>query len=159
MQIGIAASLLALLMPLPLIGLASGLLWLPLAFNFVPIPVLDAAIGRMPAGRRVIVLPAAAARWMVRAALPLQATLLVLVASSASELTFWEVCLFALSVGTVTGGAGITIAHELGHRARRLDSWLSRLLLVSVGYGHFDVEYNRGHHVRVATDADPASAP
>jgi alkane 1-monooxygenase len=32
------------------------------------------------------------------------------------------------------------------------------VLLVSVCYGHFTVEHNRGHHVRVATPEDPASA-
>lgn len=158
-QIGIVAGMLVLLMLLPLIGLASGLLWLPLAFNFVLIPVLDAAIGRMPAGRRMIDLPGPAARWVVRAAVPLQAVLLGVTASAVPHLTPLEGFVLALSVGAVTGGAGITIAHELGHRAGRLDRWLSRLLLVSVGYGHFYVEHNRGHHVRVATSADPASAP
>jgi alkane 1-monooxygenase len=32
------------------------------------------------------------------------------------------------------------------------------VLLVTVSYGHFAVEHNRGHHVRVATPDDPASA-
>lgn len=35
---------------------------------------------------------------------------------------------------------------------------MSRLVLAPVAYGHFFVEHNRGHHVRVATPADPASA-
>jgi alkane 1-monooxygenase len=66
--------------------------------------------------------------------------------------------LFTLSVGLATGGAGITIAHELGHKRPALDRLLSRVLLVTVAYGHFTVEHNRGHHVRVATPEDPASA-
>jgi alkane 1-monooxygenase len=159
MQIGIAASLLVLLMLLPLIGLASGLLWLPLAFNFVLIPLLDAAVGRMPAGRPMIVLPSPAARWIVRAVVPLQVVLLGVCALAAPQLTLADGLMLALAVGSVTGAGGITIAHELGHRASRLDRALSRLLLVTVGYGHFYVEHNRGHHVRVATAADPASAP
>jgi len=64
----------------------------------------------------------------------------------------------ALSVGIVTGAQGITIAHELGHARSQLDRWLARALLTSVSYGHFTIEHNRGHHVRVATPADPASA-
>lgn len=158
-KFSVAVGLLASLMFLPLVGLSTGLLWLPLAFNFVLIPVLDASIGRMPAGRSTFDLPGPAARWVVRAALPLQVILLAVTAAAIPELTFAEGALLALSVGSVTGGAGITIAHELGHRAGALDRWLSRLLLVCVGYGHFYVEHNRGHHVRVATAADPASAP
>jgi alkane 1-monooxygenase len=69
-----------------------------------------------------------------------------------------DAVLFTLSVGLATGGAGITIAHELGHKRPALDRLLSRALLVSVSYGHFTVEHNRGHHVRVATPEDPASA-
>ena len=74
-----------------------------------------------------------------------------------TRLPTWQ--LFALAVGTVTGGMGITIAHELGHRASRLDRVIAKALLVSVAYGHFFVEHVRGHHVRVATPDDPATAP
>jgi alkane 1-monooxygenase len=35
---------------------------------------------------------------------------------------------------------------------------LSKVALAQTGYGHFFVEHNRGHHVRVATPEDPASA-
>ncbi|MCY4754016.1 alkane 1-monooxygenase [Pelomonas aquatica] len=35
---------------------------------------------------------------------------------------------------------------------------MSRLVLAPVAYGHFFVEHNRGHHRRVATPGDPASA-
>jgi alkane 1-monooxygenase len=63
-----------------------------------------------------------------------------------------------LSLGVITGGVGITVAHELGHKRSRLDQMLARVLLISVGYLHFLVEHNRGHHARVATRDDPASA-
>jgi alkane 1-monooxygenase len=69
-----------------------------------------------------------------------------------------DALLFTLSVGLATGATGITVAHELGHKRSRLDRFLSRLLLVTVCYGHFTVEHNRGHHVRVATPEDPATA-
>lgn len=71
---------------------------------------------------------------------------------------FVIVPLFTLSVGLATGATGIAIAHELGHKRPALERFLSRLLLVTVSYGHFTVEHNRGHHVRVATPEDPASA-
>lgn len=63
----------------------------------------------------------------------------------------------ALSIGTM-GGVGINTAHELGHKKDRLERWLSKITLAQTAYGHFYIEHNRGHHVRVATPEDPASA-
>jgi len=62
----------------------------------------------------------------------------------------------ALSVGTL-GGVGINTAHELGHKKVQLERWLSKITLAQSCYGHFYIEHNRGHHVRVATPEDPAS--
>lgn len=64
---------------------------------------------------------------------------------------------YAVSVGLV-GGIGINAAHELGHRVERAERRLAKIALAQCGYGHFVVEHNRGHHVRVATPEDPASA-
>ncbi|MEV0360011.1 alkane 1-monooxygenase, partial [Nocardia sp. NPDC050697] len=58
----------------------------------------------------------------------------------------------------LVSGIGINAAHELGHRVEHLERWLAKLALAQSGYGHFFVEHNRGHHVRVATPEDPASA-
>jgi alkane 1-monooxygenase len=63
----------------------------------------------------------------------------------------------ALTVSMVSGIA-INTAHELGHKRARLERWLSKVALAQSGYGHFYIEHNRGHHVRVATPEDPASA-
>ncbi len=63
----------------------------------------------------------------------------------------------ALTVGCVSGIA-INTAHELGHKREGLERWLSKIALAQSAYGHFYVEHNRGHHVRVATPEDPASA-
>ena len=63
----------------------------------------------------------------------------------------------ALTVGMVSGIA-INTAHELGHKRASLERWLSKVALAQSGYGHFFIEHNRGHHVRVATPEDPASA-
>ncbi|WP_282779078.1 alkane 1-monooxygenase [Nocardia sp. CC201C] len=63
----------------------------------------------------------------------------------------------ALSIG-VMGGVGINTAHELGHKKDELERWLSKITLAQTCYGHFYIEHNRGHHVRVATPEDPASA-
>ncbi len=63
----------------------------------------------------------------------------------------------ALSVGTL-GGVGINTAHEMGHKKDELERWLAKITLAQTWYGHFYIEHNRGHHVRVATPEDPASA-
>jgi alkane 1-monooxygenase len=58
----------------------------------------------------------------------------------------------------VVAGIGINTAHELGHKRASLEKWLSKVALAQTGYGHFFIEHNRGHHVRVATPEDPASS-
>ncbi|MEM1408963.1 MAG: alkane 1-monooxygenase, partial [Bacteroidota bacterium] len=65
---------------------------------------------------------------------------------------------FTLSFAIVTGGIGITVAHELGHKKAALERFYSKLLLMTVSYMHFYIEHNRGHHVQVATPADPATS-
>ncbi|HTK63876.1 MAG TPA: fatty acid desaturase [Pseudonocardia sp.] len=63
----------------------------------------------------------------------------------------------ALSVGASTGIA-INTAHELAHKKPNIERWLSRVTLAPTAYGHFYIEHTRGHHVRVSTPEDPASA-
>ena len=58
----------------------------------------------------------------------------------------------------MVSGIAINTAHELGHKRASLERWLSKVALAQSGYGHFFIEHNRGHHVRVATPEDPASA-
>lgn len=65
---------------------------------------------------------------------------------------------FTIGFSLVTGGIGITVAHELGHKKSKLERFYSQLLLMTVGYMHFYIEHNRGHHVQVATHEDPATS-
>ncbi len=76
---------------------------------------------------------------------------------SSGDLTTFESISLALTIGLV-GGIAINTAHELGHKRANSERWLSRVALAQSGYGHFFIEHNRGHHVRVATPEDPASA-
>lgn len=135
----------------------AGMAWMTLLVTFALIPLVDALIGAPRAAQ--MRLQGAAARWLPRLHLPLQAVLLVWAAAQSQALGAGDLLALSLAVGTVTGGLGITLAHELGHRASPLDRTLARVLLCMVGYGQFQVEHIRGHHVRVATEADPASAP
>lgn len=72
-------------------------------------------------------------------------------------LNWFELTGLVLSVGMVAGIA-INTGHELGHQTDTLERWLAKLSLAPGAYGHFYVEHNRGHHVRVATPEDPATS-
>ncbi len=98
-------------------------------------------------------------RWCTYLYLPIQYAGLVFASWlwSSGQLSTLDSVGLALTVGMVSGIA-INTAHELGHKRDSLERWLSKVALAQSGYGHFFVEHNRGHHVRVATPEDPASA-
>ena len=73
------------------------------------------------------------------------------------ELPLYAKIGLAVSIGCI-GGIGINTAHELGHKKEANERWLSKIALAQSFYGHFYIEHNRGHHVRVATPEDPASS-
>jgi alkane 1-monooxygenase len=70
----------------------------------------------------------------------------------------FETIIAMIVVGSASGYSGIVVAHELIHRPSKLWQSLGRLLLASVLYEHFFTEHVRGHHVRVGTPEDPATA-
>ena len=74
------------------------------------------------------------------------------------EMTTFEVTFSVINVGILMGVCGINVAHELGHREGQFDRWMARLLLIPVLYSHFTLEHNYGHHLKVATPEDPATA-
>ena len=74
------------------------------------------------------------------------------------ELTLFEYSGRVLSFGIACVSLGINVGHELGHRAKPYERVMAKMLLLSTLYMHFIIEHNRGHHKRVATDEDPASA-
>jgi alkane 1-monooxygenase len=98
-------------------------------------------------------------RWITFLFLPLQYTALVWACWlwAGDSLSLVEKVGLALTVGTVAG-VGINTAHELGHKKEKHERWLAKIALAQSFYGHFYIEHNRGHHVRVATPDDPASA-
>jgi alkane 1-monooxygenase len=141
-----------------------GLLWFfgPL-FVFGVMPVLDRVIGDDTANPPDSVVQWLEQdryyRWCTYLYLPLQYASLVLACWlwSRGDLSVVESLGLALTVGCVCGIA-INTAHELGHKRASVERWLSKVALAQSGYGHFFIEHNRGHHVRVATPEDPASS-
>jgi alkane 1-monooxygenase len=92
--------------------------------------------------------------------LPLLLGLLWLYFSAVQQggLEIRELLGMTLSTGIVVGSIGINVAHELGHRSKRYEQFLAKVLLTTALYTHFIIEHNRGHHLWVATPEDPASA-
>jgi alkane 1-monooxygenase len=165
------AWLLGLLVPLlpfmawglvALTGLGVFWFWGPL-FIFGVMPLLDTVIGKDSSNPPDSVVKYLEQdryyRWCTYAFIPLQAIALVGGAAllAGDDLGLVEKLGLALTLGCVNG-IGINTAHELGHKRASLERWLSKVALAPTGYGHFYIEHNRGHHVRVATPEDPASS-
>ncbi len=62
------------------------------------------------------------------------------------------------TMGLLCGTFGINVGHELGHRVKKFEQTLAKILLMSSLYMHFFIEHNKGHHKNVATPEDPSSA-
>lgn len=92
----------------------------------------------------------------------------VLVGVMASQLLIWpwtqwpttlaNLVAIAVLSGVSAGYTGIVLGHELVHRRNKVEYFLGRLLLMFVWYEHFATEHIRGHHPRVGTREDPATA-
>ena len=64
----------------------------------------------------------------------------------------------SLSAGILLATNGINVAHELGHRQSFLERTMSKVLYIPCLYMHFYIEHNFGHHMKVATPDDGATA-
>jgi alkane 1-monooxygenase len=158
---------------IPLLGIASwglveltgwrGFWWFGPMFVFGVIPLTDLVVGRDSENPPEELLEWLGEdrfyRWVTYAFLPMQYLSFIWGA--------WALATFDLGVvdkvGLATtlgciGGIAINTAHELGHKREEHEKWFARIALAQTFYGHFFIEHNRGHHVRVATPDDPASS-
>lgn len=139
--------------------------WFPVLFLYVIVPALDHLIGEdrvNPQPHEEVALEAQ--RWyqvLTLACVPLCLGLLWWASSVfvSSPMGWFGKLGWIWSVGLVGGVLAINVAHELIHKAGRLEPAAGGILLASVGYGGFKIEHLRGHHVHVATAADWSSAP
>ena len=141
-----------------------GIMWWAGPFVvFVLIPFLDQAIGKDAENP-----PDSAIKWLEQdryyrwctyVFIPIQYAALIFccVQWGSGDLAFAESLGLALTMAMVSGIA-INTAHELGHKTKKYEKWLAKIALATSAYGHFFIEHNRGHHVRVATPEDPASS-
>ncbi len=137
--------------------------WFGPMFVFGVIPMIDVVVGldnENPPDEAIAWLEQDRYyRWVTFAYLPMQFAGVVVAcwAWSTLDMSWVDKLGLAISVGCVTG-IGINTAHELGHKTVDLERWLAKICLAPTFYGHFYIEHNRGHHVRVATPEDPASS-
>ena len=73
------------------------------------------------------------------------------------SLPWWAFLALTLGTGFSSSGS-LLIGHELGHKSSRADRVAAQVVNGLVGYGHFCIEHNRGHHVHVATPEDCVSS-
>ena len=136
---------------------------IPALYIFGFIPLLDRWIGEDPFNPPEEVVPAMSAdphyRYIVwlMVFMPYISFLAAAFFVGTQDLPWWSILVLAIGVGTGNGNA-INIAHELGHKNNRLDRFMAKLALGVSGYGHFCIEHNRGHHVRVSTPEDCSSS-
>ena len=138
--------------------------WVTVLIVFFGIPLLDGLFGRdrknMDAASEKDLSKSILHNLMLYAHLPLQISLICLLGCvwAKPDISTWVRAGWILSVALSTGGIGITVAHELIHRRTAAERWIGRLLLLTVMYMHFAIEHVRGHHAKVGTGDDPATA-
>jgi len=135
--------------------------WMSLAWLLVPLASLAADL--KSGGEQHQPLPALPG-WPFDAVLyllfALQLVNLALLVRMAAAQDFWRMDSFVAwqLMGITSGYSGIVVAHELMHRKAPHLKGLARILMGLVLYEHFFTEHLRGHHVRVGTPEDGASA-
>lgn len=160
----------AIIMLLPITGTMvyevtgwAATLWLGFAILYVLIPLIDRLMGEDAANPPDSAMTKLAAdryyRWAFYLSVPLYLGMwfyMVWFAMS-HALPWYGMVGMAASLG-IGIGLAINIGHELGHQTDPVERFIAKLALAPGGYGHFYVEHNRGHHIRVATPEDPASS-
>src|SRR5688572_1060908 len=136
-------------------GFYLGGMWnyLALLFAFVILPVLDQLIGTDPSNVPEDEVERVENEYYYRLVIYLWTYLqLAMIVWGSYAVTtnrlnnVWEWIGFIVSFSLITGGIGITVAHELGHKKSPAERLYARLLLMTVCYMHFTIEHNRGHH-------------
>lgn len=144
------------------LALALGGAWmlLPPALVWVLVPLADHFGGVETRWGDAPGTQAEAYRWLVRCWVPVQVGLFGwgLYELALPDATWQRTAMLIFDLGVLGGATGITFAHEMMHRSSRLDRGLAEVLMTVVSYPWFCLEHVQGHHKRVATPDDPATA-
>jgi alkane 1-monooxygenase len=135
----------------------------PLIYTFVLVPLIDAVMGEDRHNPPEEVVAAMSKDSYYRILLYVAIVLLyadfltVAWFVGTHAIPVWAFIALTLGTGFASAGA-ILIGHELGHKNNPLDRRAAQVVNALVGYGHFCIEHNRGHHVQVSTPEDSASS-
>ncbi len=135
----------------------------PLFYFFLVIPAIDMLIGEDTHNPPEEVTAAMAAdpyyRRLLHAMAPAYylSFLIGAVFIGTQNLPVWAFIAFTIGLAMLHANV-LTIGHELGHKQNKTDQWAAKIMNAMIGYGHFCIEHNRGHHVWVSTPEDPASS-
>jgi alkane 1-monooxygenase len=136
---------------------------IPALFFYIFTPIMDAIMGEDPHNPPEEVVSAMMADnyyrftvyTMIGVAFIVFLAFVVFVGTQ--DLPWWAILVLILGVGSNSGGV-MVMTHELGHKANKLDRLAAKIGNMIMGYGHFNIEHNKGHHTWVATPEDPASS-
>ena len=138
--------------------------WAPMIYAWVLLPGLELFLNpdnkNLSAAEEDLAKANSWYDYMLYLIVPLQYAALVyfLFAMQQTGLQWWEITGRIFTMGLLCGTFGINVAHELGHRIKKTEQVLAKMLLATSLYMHFFIEHNKGHHKHVATPQDPSSA-
>lgn len=136
---------------------------IPMLFFYAFTPLMDALMGEDPHNPPEEVVSAMMAdkyyritvHTMVYVAIAVFLSFVIFIGTQ--DLPWWAILALIIGVGANSGGV-MVMTHELGHKSNKLDRLSAKIGNMIMGYGHFNIEHNKGHHTWVATPEDPASS-
>lgn len=163
--ISVVAPVAVIIGPLAHLLGATSQLWffVPLAFFYIGVPLLDKLLGEDLSNPPESAVPALEADGYYRAinyaVVPVLwfGMLFNCIFLATHDLPWYSWLATVLVTGSMLG-FGLNLSHELGHKKDWLGRKVGLFNTALGGYGHFSIEHNRGHHRHVATPEDPASS-
>ncbi len=139
------------------------ILWLPAAYMYLITPVLDKLFGVDTHNPPEAVVPDMMKDQYYRMHLYIHIPIYFITYFAfvwlvgTQSIPWWGIVALIIGVGSGSGSM-LAYTHELGHKNNKLDRLTAKIGNTLMGYGHFNIEHNMGHHVWVSTPEDPASS-
>ena len=146
------------------IGSRGWLTFSTVLFGFVVLPIIETLVGEDSENLSSDVLQVKGSQKIFDIMLYLNAPIVfgllswALINVSTIEYSAFELVGLSYSVGSLLATNAINVAHELGHRKSLFERTLSKVLYIPCLYMHFYIEHNFGHHLKVGTPEDGATA-
>ncbi len=138
--------------------------WLPIFAAYIVINGIDMLVKTKPTRytdqEREVLGTSKIFRYVTYPFMPVLAFVVIYTVYQVSFRSFsvFELIGITLSTALLTGAMGITIAHELVHRDNKLELFFADVILIFTCYMHFSIEHVAGHHKKIGTPEDNATA-